>query len=143
MSKVNYFNNQINVEGKKILIRLDLNVPLNNKLILDDTRIKVVLPFIKELLKKNSKLILLSHLGRPKGIKKHSLSLVPVYKYLKKQLKNNLYFFTGDIDHETKDKIDYLKNGEIVLIENIRFTKEKKKMMICLQKHWLTYVIFI
>ena len=52
MSKVNYFNNQINVEGKKILIRLDLNVPLNNKLILDDTRIKVVLPFIKELLKK-------------------------------------------------------------------------------------------
>ena len=127
MSKVNYFNNQINVEGKKILIRLDLNVPLNNKLILDDTRIKVVLPFIKELLKKNSKLILLSHLGRPKGIKKHSLSLVPVYKYLKKQLKNNLYFFTGDIDHETKDKIDYLKNGEIVLIENIRFYKGEEE----------------
>ena len=61
MSKVNYFNNQINVEGKKILIRLDLNVPLNNKLILDDTRIKVVLPFIKELLEKNSKFICSTH----------------------------------------------------------------------------------
>ena len=71
-------------------------------------------------------MILLSHLGRPKGIKEHSLSLVPVYTF-KKQLKNNLYFFTGEIDHETKDKIDYLKNGEIVLIENIRFYKGEEE----------------
>ena len=127
MSNVNYFNNQINIEGKKILLRLDLNVPLDNKSILDYTRIEIVLPFIKNLLKKNSRLILLSHLGRPKGLKDNNLSLIPVYKYLKKQLKNNLYFFTGDIDHETKNKLSYLQNGEIVLIENIRFNKEEEK----------------
>ena len=127
MSNVNYFNNQINVDGKKILLRLDLNVPLNNKSILDYTRIEIVLPFIKNLLKKNSRLILLSHLGRPKGVKDNNLSLIPVYKYLKKQFKNNLYFFAGDIDHETKNKISYLKNGEIVLVENIRFNKGEEQ----------------
>ena len=60
-------------------------------------------------------------MGRPKGIKSPELSLTPIYKFLKKTLDTNIYFFMGDINEETKSKFSYLKDGEIILLENIRF----------------------
>ena len=80
---------------------------------------------MKELIKKKSKIILLSHLGRPKGKKDTNLSLLPIYKYLKEKLNTNMYFYAGKVDSELKNKCSYLKNGEILLIENIRFFKEE------------------
>ena len=125
MDKINFFPNNLDVQNKKIILRLDLNVPLKDKIIADDTRIVLCLPFIKQLIKKKAKIIIISHLGRPKGIKDPSLSLIPIYKYLKKALQTNIYFFMGDFDNEMKDKFSHLKEGEVILIENIRYFKEE------------------
>ena len=125
MDKINFFPNNLDVQNKKIILRLDLNVPLNDKIIADDTRIVLCLPFIKQLIKKKAKIIIISHLGRPKGIKDPSLSLIPIYKYLKKALQTNIYFFMGDFDNEMKEKFSHLKEGEVILIENIRYFKEE------------------
>ena len=125
MDKINFFPDNLDVQNKKIILRLDLNVPLKNKIIIDDTRIALCLPFIKKLIEKKAKIIIISHLGRPKGIKDPALSLIPIYKYLKKTLQTNIYFFMGDFDNEIKDKFSHLKAGEVILIENIRYFKEE------------------
>ena len=123
MVGIKYFPKDLNIENKSIVVRLDLNVPLKNRKIQDHTRIKLALPFIKELTKRKAKIIIISHLGRPKGIKDNDLSLLPIYKFLKEQLNTNIYFFMGNIDDKTKNKSSYLKSGEILLIDNIRFFK--------------------
>ena len=125
MDKINFFPDNLDVQNKKVILRLDLNVPLKNKIIIDDTRIALCLPFIKKLTEKKAKIIIISHLGRPKGIKDPALSLMPIYKYLKKALQTNIYFFMGDFDNEIKDKFSHLKAGEVILIENIRYFKEE------------------
>ena len=106
-------------------MRLDLNVPVKDKIILDDTRIALCLPFIKDLIDKKAKIIILSHLGRPRGIKDPALSLSPIYKYLKQKLNTNVYFFMGNFDDKLKNKFSYLKEGDVILIENIRYFKEE------------------
>jgi phosphoglycerate kinase len=125
MDKINFFPDNLDVQNQKVILRLDLNVPLRDKIIADDTRISLCLPFIKRLIQKKAKIIIISHLGRPQGIKDPSLSLIPIYKYLKKSLQTNVYFFMGDFDDEVKDKFSHLKNGEVILIENIRYFKEE------------------
>ena len=125
MDKINFFPDELDVQNKKIILRLDLNVPLKDKVIKDYTRIDLCLPFIKRLIKKKAKIIIISHLGRPKNNKDPNLSLIPVYKYLKKTLQTNVYFFMGKFDEEVEDKFSHLKEGEVILIENIRFFKEE------------------
>ena len=125
MSKIKYFSENQDIQNKTIILRLDLNVPLNQKKIQDESRILTALPFLKNLIKKKAKIIIISHLGRPKGVKIKELSLTPIFKFLKKQLETNVYFFMGDINEETKSKFTYLKEGEIILLENIRFFKEE------------------
>ncbi len=127
MSKIKYFSKNLNVQNKTIILRLDLNVPLNKKEIQDKSRVLTSLPFLKDLIKKKAKIIIISHLGRPKGVKNNELSLTPIYKFLKEQLETNVYFFMGDINEETKSKFSYLKEGEIILLENIRFFKEESE----------------
>ena len=95
MDKINFFPDNLNVQNKKIILRLDLNVPIKDKIIKDDTRIALCLPFIKKLIEKKAKIIILSHLGRPKGRKDPDLSLMPIYKYLKKKIQTNIFFFYG------------------------------------------------
>ena len=124
MDKINFFPNDLNVQSKKIILRLDLNVPIKDKVIKDFTRIDLCLPFIKALIKKKAKIIIISHLGRPKE-KNPAYSLTPIYKYIRKLLQTNVYFFMGNFDDEVKDKFSHLKEGEIILIENIRFFKEE------------------
>jgi len=125
MLGIKYFPYNLDVEGKKIIVRVDLNVPLKDKKIQDSTRIEQVIPFLQHLVKQKAKIILISHLGRPKGTRDSALSLLPVYKYLKEKLSTNLYFYTGEINDEIKTKSLYLKESEILLIENIRFFKEE------------------
>ena len=125
MDKINFFPNNLDVQNKKIILRLDLNVPLKDKVIKDDTRIILCLPFIKKLVEKKAKIIIVSHLGRPKGIKVPELSLIPIYKYLKKALHANVYFFMGNLDEEVNNKFSHLKEGEVILIENIIYFKEE------------------
>ena len=125
MDEINFFPENLNIQGRKVLLRLDLNVPIQDKIIQDDTRILLCLPFIKQLIEKKAKIIIMSHLGRPKGVKSSDLSLMPIFKYLKKNLKTNIYFFTGEINDHSQEKFSHMKEGEIVLMENIRFFKEE------------------
>ena len=123
MSKINFFSEDLEIKDLKVVLRLDLNVPIKNKIITDDTRITLCLPFINKLIEKKAKIIIISHLGRPKGINIPELSLIPVYKFLKDMLKTNVYFFRGSFNDETNEKFSHLKGGEVILIENIRFFK--------------------
>ncbi len=125
MGEINFFPDDLEIKDQKIILRLDLNVPIKDKVIRDDTRITLCLPFINRLIEKKAKIIIISHLGRPKGTNVPDLSLIPVYKYLKDALKTNVYFFRGNFDDETKEKFSHLKGGEVILIENIRFFKEE------------------
>ena len=125
MGEINFFTDDLEIRDQKIILRLDLNVPIKDKVIRDDTRITLCLPFINRLIEKKAKIIIISHLGRPKGINVPDLSLMPIYKYLKDALKTNVYFFRGTFDGETKEKFSHLKGGEVILIENIRFFKEE------------------
>ncbi len=125
MQGIKYFPQELKIRGKRIIVRVDLNVPIKNKKIQDYTKIAQSLPFLQNLINRKSKIILISHLGRPKGIKDSSLSLLPIYKYLKEKLNTNMYFYTGEVDDDIKEKIFYLNESEILLMENIRFSKEE------------------
>ena len=107
-------------------MRLDLNVPIKNSEIVDDTRIKVIEPFINKLIENEAKIILISHLGRPKGKVVPELSLEPIFKFLKKKLIGNVYFYKENIDSKAVDSSKKLSPGEVLLFENIRFFKEEE-----------------
>ena len=126
MSDLKFFSNDIPVSGKRLVVRLDLNVPINNSKIDDDTRIKIVEPFINKLIENKAKIILLSHLGRPKGKIISELSLKPIFNHLEKKFKSKIYFYQKKIDDKAVDASKQLKPGEVLLIENIRFFKEEE-----------------
>ncbi|MFH1754111.1 MAG: phosphoglycerate kinase [Candidatus Latescibacterota bacterium] len=110
------------VQGKRVLTRVDFNVPLDSdKNITDDTRIVSALDTIKNILNRGGRLILMSHLGRPRGRRDEDLSLLPVAYRLGELLENPLKFSNDCIGEEAKRKVDSLKDGEIVLLENLRF----------------------
>ena len=136
MQGIKYFPQNLSIEGKRIIVRLDLNVPLKDKKIQDSTRIEQVIPFLKDLIKKKSKIILISHLGRPKGARDGNLSLLPIYRYLKEKINTNMFFYTGEISDEIKVKSSYLKESEILLMENIRFFKEETEDDENFSKKW-------
>ena len=125
MLGIKYFPENLKVENKTIILRVDFNVPIENNEIKDSTRIISVIPFLEYLIKKKAKIIILSHLGRPKGKKEKALSLMPIFKMLKEKIKTNIYFYTGEINEETKTKCSLLKPTDILLMENIRFFKEE------------------
>ena len=104
MDEINFFPDNLDVQNQKVILRLDLNVPLRDKIIQDDTRIVLCLPLIKRLVEKKAKIIIISHLGRPEGTKVPELSLMPVYKYLKKSLSTSVFFFMGNLDDDVQNK---------------------------------------
>ena len=126
MSNLKIFSDNITVTNKRVIVRLDLNVPINKLIIEDHTRIEIVEPFLNQLIRKKAKVILLSHLGRPKGKVISEMSLKPIFNYLKKKLKVKIYFFENKIDDKAVNASKKLKPGEILLIENIRFFKEEE-----------------
>ena len=126
MSDLKIFSETIPLNNKRVIVRLDLNVPVENSKIKDYTRIKVVQEFLIKLIEKKAKIILISHLGRPKGKIVSDMSLKPVLEYLEKKLGSKIYFFKEKIDHRAVDASKKLEGGEILLIENIRFFKEEE-----------------
>ncbi len=127
MEKIKHFDKNINIENKRVILRSDFNVPIINGRIQDYTRIDLSIPFIKNLLIRKAKLLLISHLGRPKNGEDKSLSLMPVFNYLRDKIKNKIFFYTDKITNETQKKISFLNNGEMIFFENIRFNEEEIK----------------
>jgi 3-phosphoglycerate kinase len=116
------------LKGKKVFVRCDFNVPLDeNQNITSDKRIKAAMPTIEYLIKKGARLILASHLGRPKGEVKKELSLVPVQKRLSELLNKAVKMAPDCIGEEVKKMISELKDGDILLLENLRFHKAETK----------------
>ena len=116
-----------NLNQKKVLLRLDLNVPLNNGKIIDTTRIDKILPTIKFLLKNNAKIIILSHVGRPKGKVVNELSLKPICDSLKDKLDQNIKFISKNIKEVKPADLFDSHNEKIVILENLRFYEEEEK----------------
>lgn len=118
----------LDVAGKKVLVRVDFNVPLNDKgEITDDTRITASLPTIQYLLEQKVAVILMAHLGRPKGQVKPELSLAPVAKHLGKLLGKKILFAPDCVGEAAQAAASKLKPGHILLLENLRFHKEEEK----------------
>lgn len=118
----------LDVAGKKVLVRVDFNVPLNDKgEITDDTRITASLPTIQYLLEQKAAVILMAHLGRPKGQVKPELSLAPVAKHLGKLLGKKVLFAPDCVGEAAQAAASKLKPGHILLLENLRFHKEEEK----------------
>ena len=116
----------IDLKGKKVFVRCDFNVPMDeNQNITDNTRIVAALPTIKYLLEQNCKIILVSHLGRPKGEVKPEFSLKPVAKELSKLLGKEVIMANDVIGEDATTKAENLKEGEIMLLENVRFHREE------------------
>lgn len=119
----------VNVQGKRVLVRVDYNVPLTPEgTVADDKRIVAALPTVKYLLEHGARVILCSHLGRPKGTVKPEFSLKPVAARLKELLPGVKIDFASDcIGEEAKEKAMALQDGQILLLENLRFHKEEEK----------------
>lgn len=120
------FNKQtiddIEVAGKRVLCRVDFNVPLDeNRVISDDTRIRAALPTIKQLIEKGARLILASHLGRPKGKHDPAYSLAPAAIQLSRLLGKPVTMATDSVGPEVRQQVDALADGEVLLLENLRF----------------------
>ena len=118
------------VRGKKVLVRCDFNVPMDaNQNITDDRRIVSALPTIRYLIDNDAKIILLSHLGRPKGEPNPKYSLAPVAKRLSELVRKNVIFAQDDkvVSDKVKNIVSEMKNGDIVLLENTRYRKEEEK----------------
>ena len=109
------------IENKKILLRLDLNVPIIDGKIVDTNRIDKILPTINYLLKKKAKLIIISHVGRPNGKIVNDLSLAPISKFITEKIKKKVFLLKEDIFKIEKNKIFKNLDEEIILLENIRF----------------------
>lgn len=117
-------------KGKKVLVRCDFNVPMDeNQKITDDMRIRSSLPTIEYLISKGAKVILMSHLGRPKGEANPKYSLLPVAKRLSELVNQEIVFAQDDrvVSESVRDLIDTLDNGDLALLENTRFRKEEEE----------------
>lgn len=120
------------VQGKKVLVRVDFNVPMSKEdpsKIADDARIRAALPTIKDLLKRGAKVILMSHLGRPKGEANPKYSLEPVAERLGELLGQNVQFLDSDtvVDESFKQRVEELKEGDVALLQNTRYRAEEEK----------------
>ncbi len=116
----------LELNGKKVLVRVDFNVPMDEQFtITDDIRIRMALPTIRYLLEKEAKVIICSHLGRPKGERVERYSLAPVAKHLQELLGCRVSLAPDCIGGETEELVNHMAEGEVVLLENLRFHKEE------------------
>jgi phosphoglycerate kinase len=115
------------LNGRKVLVRVDYNVPLENGTISDDTRITATLPTLKYLVDNNAAIILVSHLGRPKGKPNDAMSLKPVAERLSQLLGTKVQFAGDTIGEEAKAAVAALQPGEVLLLENVRFLEGEEK----------------
>lgn len=117
----------IDVKGKRVVVRCDFNVPMQDGVITDDNRIVAALPTIKYLVENGAKIVLMSHMGRPKGEPKMEFTLAPVAKRLEELLGQPVKFISCPevVNDEVKEAVATLADGEVMLLENVRFRKEE------------------
>ena len=126
MLKIKQLDNNQNIEGKRVLLRVDFNVPLNDGSITETSRIQKVLPTIKSLINKKAKIIIISHLGRPKGQIVPALTLKPVAKKLSNYLNQDVDFLDKNTGNNVIKKSKEMPSGKVLLLENLRFSKDEE-----------------
>ncbi len=126
MINLKQVDENLNLEGKRVLLRVDFNVPINDGSITETSRIKKILPTIEFLVKKKAKIIIVSHLGRPKGEIVSSLSLKPIADKLSNYTNQKVLFINKTLGPDVIQKSHNMGKGEIVLLENLRFYKEEE-----------------
>ena len=119
----NVLNDDLQLEGKKVLLRVDFNVPINKGAISETSRIEKIIPTINFLLKKKAKIIILSHIGRPKGKLNKELSLKPISEKLGLLLNEKILFNDQKLEEISLSELNKINNGSILMLENIRFNK--------------------
>ena len=117
---------EADLKGKRVLIRVDFNVPLKNGVVTDNTRIKAALPTVKYILEQGASLVVMSHFGRPKGQKNPDFSMAPIAKEFEKLLGQPVKLASDVIGPEVEAEVKALKPGEVLLLENVRFYKEEE-----------------
>ncbi len=123
-------------KDKKAIVRVDFNVPIKDRTITNDKRIRAAIPTIRYLIDKGAKVILLSHLGRPKGQRNDAFSLKPVSERLSELLKKKVVFVDEPIGDKVTQAVENLKSGDVILLENTRFLPGEKKNDPELAKKW-------
>ena len=123
---MNYIKDKKELDGKIVLLRLDLNVPIKKGKITDETRIDKILPILKYLIDQKSKIVVISHIGRPKGKRDDDLSLEPVCKCLEIKLQKKIELIKDNIYNLNKNKLSEKFMNQIIFLENIRFYKEEE-----------------
>lgn len=127
----------VTIKEKVVLVRVDFNVPIEDGIISDDTRILAAVPTLKYLQEKGARIVLMSHLGRPKGKRVKKYSLFPVVEKLKTIIKNKEIYFAPDInDQGLKEKIRLMHPGEILILENVRFYPEEEENSVFFPSIW-------
>ena len=128
-----------NLSSKRVLLRLDLNVPLKNGEIVDETRIIKIIPVLDFLIKRNSKILIISHVGRPKGRFNKDLSLKPICDYLEKKIKTRINFISEDIFKIKRDDLFKEPEEKVIFFENIRFYAQEEKNELNFSKHLASF----
>jgi len=119
----NILDENLTLKNKKVLLRVDLNVPMKNGSITESSRIEKIIPTIKILIEKQAKIIILSHIGRPKGKVVKGMTLEPISKKLSSLINKEIIFHKNKINKNTISEIDKIPNGSIMMLENIRFNE--------------------
>ena len=117
---------EADLKGKRVLIRVDFNVPLKNGVVTDNTRIKAALPTVQYILEQGASLVVMSHFGRPKGQKNSDFSMAPIAKEFEKLLGKPVKLASDVIGPEVEAEVKALQPGEVLLLENVRFYKEEE-----------------
>ena len=126
MSKLKALDKNLNLTNKRIILRIDLNVPMQEGKVVDKSRVKKIIPIIQEFTNRKAKVILMSHLGRPKGKVDEKLSLKPITPILENLLNSKVHFSKESYGSTVIEKSKKIKSGEVLLLENIRFNKEEE-----------------
>lgn len=116
----------VDVHGKRVLVRVDFNVPLVDGLVTDDTRVRAALPTLRYLVDHGARVIVMSHLGRPNGAPDPQFSLRPVRRVLQRLLGRNVVFVDDIVGPEAHEAVDRMVDGEIIMLENVRFDPGEK-----------------
>jgi len=119
----NILDKNLELKGKKVIVRVDLNVPMQNGSITETSRIEKILPTLRLLIKKEAKIIILSHIGRPRGKIVKEMSLEPISKKLSQYLNKEVLFNKNQINENTISEINKISNSSIIMLENIRFNE--------------------